>query len=174
GSTKEKIVFVLEKNFSNFAGGHPLAGSEKRGIRNADARIFKNSLCILTPTRKTKKKVLDTLKKFWEKLGARTITLTPQTHDKVLSFTSHLPHLLAFSLMAAVPKKFLLYSGQALKDTRRIAASDPVLWSDIFLSNRDNILSSLKSFKESLSKLEEAIRKNDKNSLMAFLNDYRC
>lgn len=169
GSTKEKIVSVLEKIFPLFVGSHPLAGSEKRSVKNAEAAMFENSLCILTPTNKTRKEVLNKVKKLWASVGAKAVSIPLKTHDRVLSITSHLPHILAFSLISCVPLKFLNLSGQALKDTTRIAASDPLLWSDIIVSNQRNILNSLKSFKFNLSQLERAVRNKDRKKILTFL-----
>ncbi|MDD5775974.1 MAG: prephenate dehydrogenase, partial [Candidatus Omnitrophica bacterium] len=140
GSTKERIVSILEKDFKNYAGSHPLAGSEKRGIINARPGIFKDSLCILTPTDKTSKKALAKIKALWLKTGARLVTLSPEAHDKALSFTSHLPHIAAFSLINSVPLNFLKLSSGGLKDTTRVALSSPKLWQGIFLTNRNDLL----------------------------------
>jgi prephenate dehydrogenase len=169
GSTKEEIVPILGKAFSNYVGSHPLAGSEKRGIANAHAGIFKGSLCILTPTKDTPQRALGRIKILWRKLGARAVLLTPETHDRVLSFVSHLPHSVAFSLMNSIPSGYLKFAAAGLKDTTRIAASDSALWVDILLSNRKNILKSMELFQGSLSKIKSAIKKRDKRQLALIL-----
>lgn len=169
GSTKQQITAKLEKIFPKFVGSHPLAGLEKRGIDYADAGIFKGSLCILTPTKKTNRKALGRVKKLWEELGARVVFLNPSAHDKALSFVSHLPHILAFSLIAAIPAKFLRFAASGLKDTTRIAASDSKLWEDIFLSNRGNMVKAVDSFVEKLFKIRKAVVKKDKKTLAAIL-----
>ena len=169
GSTKKEIVSKLSKLFPNYIGSHPLAGSEKRGIENVEADIFKDSLCILTPVRNTPPKALRKIKNLWERLGARLVFLSPDTHDRVLSFVSHLPHSIAFSLIAAVPDKYLKFAANGLKDTTRIALSDSRLWVDIFLSNRKNMLESIQHFENKLSAVKSAIHKRDEKALIRLL-----
>ncbi len=169
GSTKRRIVSRLEKVFPGYVGSHPLAGSEKRGIFNADSGIFRGTLCILTPTRKTDKAALNKIRKLWASLGARVILLPPDEHDKILSFVSHLPHVAAFSLISIVPGGYLKFAASGLKDTTRVAASDAVLWSDIFLSNPKNISKAISSFRDVLSRIKSAVDRNDRRSLTAIL-----
>jgi prephenate dehydrogenase len=173
GSTKQEIVLALEKIFPNYLGAHPLAGSEKRSIIHAHPDIFKNSLCILTPTKNTKAKTLKKLSILWRRLGAKTVSLSPQEHDKILSFVSHLPHVVAFSLIGAVPGEFMEFSSSGLKDTTRIAASDNELWADVLLSNRKNILESIDLFQRNLSRIKSAINKKDWNRLSTILKKAR-
>jgi len=169
GSTKEDIVQRLSKLTLNFLGCHPLAGSEKKGIKNAKADIFSNSICIITPNTKTKKNTLVKIKLFWQKIGARTIIMSCKQHDQILSFTSHLPHLVAFSLISAIPDKFLTLCSGGLKDTTRIAASDELLWSQVFLSNRNNLLQAVSVFQTKLTALKLALIKKDTKSLCRIL-----
>lgn len=169
GSTKREIVSSLERFFPNYLGSHPLAGSQKRGIKNAHAGIFKNSLCVLTPTKNTSRKAFRNLKLFWKKLGCNVVLLTPDIHDEILSFVSHLPHILAFSLISSIPDKYYKFASSGLKDTTRIAASDSELWQDVFLSNRKNILQAIKILEENLSFLKSAILKKDKKKLALLL-----
>jgi prephenate dehydrogenase len=171
GSTKEEITKSLTKIFPYYVGSHPLAGSEKRGIINAHPDIFKGSLCILTPTKNTSRMALNKLKLFWNKLGARAVLLSPATHDKILSFVSHLPHIVAFSLIGIVPKEFFRFASSGLKDTTRIAASDRELWTDIFLSNRKNTVEAIELFKRHLSRIKSAIKKGDKKILSKILKE---
>lgn len=169
GSTKEEIVGRLEAVLPNYIGSHPLAGSEKRGIINASASIFDGSLCILTPTKKTTFAALKNIGRFWKSLGARIIILTPKDHDKVLSFVSHLPHIVAFSLIKTVPENLLMFSSGGLRDTTRIAASDAILWRDILLSNRKNLLDAIRLFEINLAKIKSAIKNNDSQALEKIL-----
>lgn len=169
GSTKASIVLCLEKTFSNYVGSHPLAGSEKRGMINATANIFQDSLCILTPTRNTNRTALIKLRQLWKQLGARTVLLSPASHDTVLSFVSHLPHVAAFSLIGIIPGKFLRHASASLKDTTRIAGSESELWVDIFLHNRRNILRSIKLLEDSVSDIKKAIQKKDREKLALIL-----
>jgi prephenate dehydrogenase len=130
-STKFNITKKLSGLFRSFVGAHPLAGSEKRGINFARADLFLNSLCILTPVRNTDTAALLKVKKLWSALGCKTVTMSPQNHDRILSFVSHLSHIAAFSLINSIPAGFLKFSTASLKDTTRIASSDPRLWCDI-------------------------------------------
>jgi prephenate dehydrogenase len=168
GSTKEEIVSQLQNLFPNYLGSHPLAGSEKRGILSANPDIFRDSLCILTPTQKTNPKVLKRITKFWEKLGVKVVFLSPAVHDKIISLVSHLPHLVAFSLMGIIPLEYLKFSASGLKDTTRIAASEPELWADIFLSNK-NTLKAIELFQANLSKIKKAIKDKDKKLILEVL-----
>lgn len=171
GSTKQDIVAKLERIFPNFVGGHPLAGSEKRSILNADAQIFKGSLCILTPTKTTKMPALNKISVFWKRMGAKTIFLDPQTHDKILSITSHLPHAVAFALIGIVPAKYFEFSAGGLKDITRIALSDNELWADIFLSNRKNILKGIHLLQSNLSRIKSAIKFQNRHLLSKILKE---
>ncbi len=170
GSTKEIIVSKLIRLIPNFIGCHPLAGSEKRGIVNFNADLFKNSICIITSVNKTNIKALKKIKLLWQKVGARVIMLSPNKHDQALSFTSHLPHAIAFSLIGCVPDSLLNLSSSGLKDTTRIASSDTDIWSQIFLSNRSNLLAAISAFQKKLMNLELALKKKDQGILSKILN----
>lgn len=168
GSTKLEVVNAARKILSkkvDFIGAHPLAGSERRGIDNVEKNLFKGSLCLLTPLKTNKKENVKKVKLFWERLGSKVRVLSPEMHDKVISDTSHLPHLLAFSLIASIPDSSLGYSASGLRDTTRIASSDPQLWTEIFLTNRQAILKSLAVFKKHLSGLSILIRQREKRKL---------
>lgn len=169
GSTKQEIVSKLARIFPKYVGSHPLAGSEKRGLINAHPDIFKDTLCILTPDKNTDPGAKKKIERFWRQLGAKVVNLAPSTHDKILSFTSHLAHILAFSLISTVPKKYLPFASTGLKDTTRIAASDNQLWADIFLSNQKNLLKSIELFQDNLSKIKSAIIKKDYKLLSKIL-----
>lgn len=170
-STKEKIVPFLSKIFPNYVGSHPLAGSEKRGIINAEAGIFKDSLCILTPTKNTTKRALKKAELLWRRLGTKIVFLSPKSHDKILSFTSHLPHTVVFSLINSIPPGYLKAASAGLKDTTRIASSDSGLWADIFLSNRQNMLKAIELFEAELSRLKSAIQRKDRRRLALILKE---
>lgn len=171
GSTKQAIVSKLERIFPQYVGSHPLAGSEKRGVLNADPRLFKDSLCILTATRNTHKAAQEKIKRLWNNLGAKVISVAPDAHDKILSFVSHLPHLVAFSLIGAVPSNYLKFASTGLKDTTRVAASSSEMWSDIFLSNQKNVLKSIGLFQNNLSLIKSAIQRKDKKLLNKILKE---
>lgn len=165
GSTKQEIVARLDRIFPNYLGTHPLAGSERRGIANAKAELFKNSLCLLTPSGNTALFVRKKIEQFWKGLGAKVFFVPADKHDEILAFVSHLPHVAAFSLIGAIPGKFLNYASSGLKDTTRIAASDSEIWVDIFMSNKKNITWAIRLFEERLRAIKQAIKKNDKRLL---------
>jgi prephenate dehydrogenase len=169
GSTKAEIVKTLEKLFPNYVGSHPMAGSEKRGVKSARKNLFKGALCILTPTARTKARALNKISSLWKKIGSATVMMTPDTHDKVLSLVSHIPHVVAFSLIASVPDKYLRFASGGLKDTTRIASSDSELWTQIFLSNRANIATNLSTLQKEISRIKSAINRSDKRELNLLL-----
>ncbi|MDD5044635.1 MAG: prephenate dehydrogenase, partial [Candidatus Omnitrophica bacterium] len=112
-STKAEVLLAanrLANKNKYFLGCHPLAGSEKRGIANAGLGLFKGSLCVLTPGRVANKNAMNKISRLWHKLGAKTIMLDPKKHDEILSFTSHLPHIMAFSLIYTVPSSYLKFA----------------------------------------------------------------
>ncbi|MCU0652351.1 MAG: prephenate dehydrogenase [Candidatus Omnitrophica bacterium] len=169
GSTKEGIVAKLGKLFPNYIGTHPLTGSEKRGIVNAKEDLFKNSSCLLTPTRNTAVFVRKRIEELWVRLGARVFYLSPDKHDEALSFISHLPHIAAFALIGVIPGKFLNFASGGLKDTTRIAASDSELWTDIFLNNQKNLLRAIHEFEGKISLIKQAIKKKNRKLLNKIL-----
>ena len=169
GSTKERIVTKLGALIPNFLGCHPLAGSEKKGIANLEDSIFKGSICIITPTLETNPRTLNKVKLLWRRLGANVVLLSAKKHDQVLAFTSHLPHALAFSLINSIPDQCLLFSSSGLRDTTRISSSDAHLWSEIFLSNRNNLLAALSIFQTKLTVLKLALRSGNKKQLAKIL-----
>jgi prephenate dehydrogenase len=171
GSTKQEIASKLGRVFTRYVGSHPLAGSEKCSIKNANSRLFRDSLCILTPSMNTDAQALDKMRRLWFELGARVTFLPASTHDKILSFVSHLPHAIAFSLIGIVPKRYLRFASTGLKDTTRIAASDSRLWEDIFLSNKKNIIKAIDLFRGNLLRIKKAINKKDRKALSKFLKE---
>ncbi len=173
GSTKKLVVRELENALPNFIGAHPLSGSEKQGVINADADLFCGSVCVLTPTAKTSKAALSKIKRFWIELEARVVYLSPARHDKLISYVSHLPHIIAFSLIQSVPRNSLYLASSGLKDSTRIAASPDALWKDILLTNSENILNALKEFSTSLSHIKSAIMHKDARALEKFLRQAR-
>ncbi|MBL7072784.1 MAG: prephenate dehydrogenase/arogenate dehydrogenase family protein [Candidatus Omnitrophica bacterium] len=160
GSTKKEIVDYAAKfkdKFS-FIGAHPLAGSEKSGVESSSSDLFEDSVCILTPPKDASIENCEKLKNLWESIGAVTHKLSPEEHDKNIAFSSHLPHVAAYALVGSLPDEFaknMVASG--FKDTTRIASSDPELWKDIFMSNKDNVIKAITRFKETLDGLEADI-----------------
>jgi len=174
GSVKGTIVDAAQKNLPNhvfFVGAHPLAGSEKKGAAASNADLFKNSVCILTPMEKTNKGAVDRVKNLWTKVGSSVKTMSPEEHDKILSFISHVPHLAAYSLIGSIPTEYLQYASQGLKDTTRVASSDPQMWSDISLTNTKNVLLSLDKFVKSLAVLRKSIVTKNENHLIEIFKE---
>lgn len=173
GSTKLKITETADKLKINFVGTHPLAGSEKRGMDSSSGDLFDNSTVLITPTKKTSKQALVKIKSFWKKLNANVITISAREHDKILARTSHLPHLVSFCLINSIPKKYFKFAASSLKDTTRIALSDAKIWSDIFLSNRKELLNSLNSFRLQIKKFKQLITLSERKRFIRFLESSR-
>ncbi|MBF0484732.1 MAG: prephenate dehydrogenase/arogenate dehydrogenase family protein [Candidatus Omnitrophica bacterium] len=169
GSTKSDIVDMAEKLLAfpnNFVGSHPLAGSEKRGVENAVPDLFSNVKCIITPVKTTNAQAIEKVKLFWHKMGTEVLTMEPEQHDQVLSYVSHLPHMAAFSLMGAVPEDMLQYAASGLKDTTRVAASSPQMWSDICRSNGKYIIKAIDDMVKELAIIRQGIIDKDEKVLM--------
>ena len=174
GSTKGWIVNSVEgllKRSSgiHFVGSHPMAGSEHTGVEFASDDLFQDSACIVTRTPRTDRKALTKVVGFWKSLGARVKVMSPSGHDRTVSFISHLPHAVAFSLAGAVPPKEMSYAAEGFRDTTRVASSDPELWADIFLTNRKAVLSASRMFKKSYELLLKAISKDDRRATVSIL-----
>ena len=168
GSTKQEIAAA--SHGLHFIGSHPLAGSEQSGMNHSKADLFNDSLCALTPSKTNSlNKSYERLAEFWKSLGAKTIILKPEKHDQILALASHLPHAVVFSLMESIPKEVIPFAAGGLKDTTRIALSNPEIWIDIFLSNKKNILRSVDSFEKSLQRFKKALAKNDRRNLLSLL-----
>lgn len=170
GSVKTAIVEQVEQKLPPgvfFIGGHPIAGTENSGFESSAGGLFKNRPCVLTPTDKTDPHALEKLIKFWQALGAHVVQMDIKTHDMIFAGISHLPHMVAFSLVNAVTdmenfeKQILQYSAGGFRDFTRIAASDPVMWRDIALMNKDHILNAINFFEKSLAQLKHSIAAGD-------------
>lgn len=170
GSTKAAVVEGAEDLIDGefcFVGGHPMAGSEQAGIKGADRYLLENAAYILTPTDKTDPTALAKVRELVEAIGSRVMYLDPREHDLLVAAVSHLPHVVAAALVNAVgriqdhhPQTLLLAAG-GFRDTTRIAASHPVMWRDICLTNREAILETIGHFKKALDEMEEEIRVSD-------------
>ncbi len=153
GSTKQAIVQAIESPGEapvRFVGGHPLAGSEKKGCEHAHADLFVNRWTILTPTECTPGEAVERTVLFWEALGSCVRLLAPQEHDQALALTSHLPHLLAAALAGMLPDGMRELTATGFRDTTRVAAGDPDVWTPIFRHNREAVLDALGLFEERL------------------------
>ena len=156
----------------HFIPAHPVAGTENSGPDAGFAELFVNRWCILTPVEGTDPAAIKTLSAFWSALGANVETMTPDHHDLVLAVTSHLPHLIAYTIVGTADElgdvtdsEVLKFSAGGFRDFTRIAASDPTMWRDVFLHNKDAVLEMLGTFNEDLSKLTRAIRRGDGDAL---------
>ncbi len=149
GSTKTQIVARLERALPKhvaFVGGHPLAGSEARGIEAADAHLYDGAVCILTPTPRTNRAALRCVERFWKPLVGRVIRMSPREHDRTLAATSHLPHVIASCLVRTAPARTLPTAAPSFRNMTRLAKSDPDLWDDIFITNRRFLLREMDRF----------------------------
>jgi len=176
-SSKSKLLEFLESNTKvgeKFVMSHPIAGSEKSGLANYNSLLFKDKLVVLSVVNGDKNnKKLNKVKNFWELLGSKVTILDPEEHDKVFSKTSHLPHVIAFTLMHYLEKelgdKVFKYSGGSLESYTRIASSDPLMWKDVSVSNKEAVLEAIKGFKSSLNHFSKLIESEDEESILNYL-----
>ena len=176
GSTKEssskQVRKILNKN-KIWIPSHPIAGSEITGAEHGDKNLFKNKWCVLIKEKNIKKIHLSRLKSFWKKLGAKVIMMSPKEHDMVFSITSHLPHLIAYNLVKTATdfekeKKYNLikYSAGGLRDFSRIAASNEIMWRDVFFSNQKNIIFAINLFIKNLNLFKNDIKVKNNNKII--------
>ena len=172
-STNKKVIHLIEKNIPNnvsWISSHPIAGTEESGPESGFSQLFKNKWCILTPSRQSNNKDVKLLKKFWKKLGSVVDVMDAKKHDYILAITSHMPHLIAYNIVNTTLKiknkkdrNIVKYSAGGLRDFTRIAASNPIMWRDIFIQNRENTLKMIDKFVVNLKDLKKAIKsKNEK------------
>ena len=176
GSAKKEVnKTIVNLNLKNihWIASHPIAGTELSGPEAGSADLFNNRWCILSADKQMQKEYLEKLKKFWEEIGSKVKFMTFEDHDHVLSLTSHLPHAVAYSIvMTAINNddKFrndvIQYSAGGLRDFTRIAASDPLMWRDIFIDNSENILKVLDSFSKNLDEIKKAIQSKNGDKLV--------
>ncbi len=174
GSVKRQVLFALAAALPGVAiiPAHPVAGTEKSGPDSGFASLFQNRWCILTPPADADPVNVARLSDFWSRLGANVEVMDARHHDMVLAVTSHLPHLIAYSIVGTASdlegvtnSEVIKYSAGGFRDFTRIAASDPVMWRDVFLTNRDAVLEVLQRFNEDLTALQRAIRWGDGDAL---------
>jgi cyclohexadieny/prephenate dehydrogenase len=164
----------------HFIPGHPIAGTEQSGPESGFAELFINRWCILTPLPDSSPEAVDRLAEFWRACGSNVETMTPEHHDLVLAITSHLPHLIAYNIVSTAAdleevtsSEVIKYSAGGFRDFTRIAASDPTMWRDVFLNNREAVLEMLGRFSEDLSALQRAIRWGDGETLFSIFTRSR-
>jgi len=175
GSVKGAVVKDMAPHLpasAHFVPAHPVAGTEHSGPDSGFAELFINRWCILTPPEGTDPDAVERLRAFWAALGAKVETMTPDHHDLVLAITSHLPHLIAYTIVGTADElgqvtssEVMKFSAGGFRDFTRIAASDPTMWRDVFLANKEAVLEMLGTFNEDLSKLTRAIRRGDGEAL---------
>tara|TARA_B110000967_G_C18772758_1_gene503977 strand:+ start:142 stop:1038 length:897 start_codon:yes stop_codon:yes gene_type:complete len=176
GSAKKeinKIINNLNLNDVNWIASHPIAGTEFSGPEAGFAELFEKRWCILSADKNISEKEIQKLEKFWIELGSKVKLMSFEQHDYVLSLTSHLPHAVAYSIVKTAindDEKFkndiIQYSAGGLRDFTRIAASDPLMWRDIFIDNSENILKVLDNYSKNLDEIKTAIKKKDGEKLM--------
>ena len=173
GSVKENIINLIEKNIPesiSWIPSHPIAGTEESGPEAGFSELFQNRWCILTPSKKAKEKDINLLQTFWEKVGSKVDIMNAKQHDYILSITSHIPHLIAYNIVDMTLKvqdkkesDIIKYSAGGLRDFTRIAASNPIMWRDIFIQNKENTSKMIDKFIKNLKDLKRAIKnKNEK------------
>lgn len=177
GSTKASIVAELAQAATGaswprdvrFVGSHPLAGNEKKGPQHASPDLFAGRVVVITPTSGSRQEDVRRLNEFWSALGAKVVEMSADQHDRALAATSHLPHLVAAALAGATPEQYVTLTAGGWQDTTRIAAGDPVLWRQILLANRDNLLAALAQLSTSLEAWRQALEAQDAAELERLL-----
>jgi prephenate dehydrogenase len=174
GSTKDGIVKALEGPLSRgarFVGSHPLAGSENTGVKHARADLFEDRVVIVTPGQTTAEEETSAVIDFWSALSARVVRMTPQRHDEVVAGISHLPHVVACALAEATESAQIPLAASGWRDTTRIAAGDPALWTPILLANRTHVLKGMDEFEKTWAALRSAIDQGDEAVITRLLEE---
>ncbi|WP_159915576.1 prephenate dehydrogenase [Pantoea sp. 18069] len=174
GSTKTDVVQAarsgLRDRIGSFVPAHPITGKEVAGVEHADANLYVGSHVVLTPTERTLTVQLEQARQIWQALGCEVHSMSPEAHDATLATVSHLPHLLAFAMMQSVLSQpdadaTLALAGPGFRDFTRIAASNPQIWRDILLANREQVLAQSRQFRQALENLEELLVQGDGQGL---------
>ena len=184
GSVKEAVIRDLQPHVParvHFVPGHPIAGTEHSGPESGFAELFRDRWCVLTPLPETASEAVADVRRMWEGFGMRVVTMSADHHDKVLAMTSHLPHLIAYTIVGtatnleeSLKSEVIEFSASGFRDFTRIAASDPVMWRDIFLNNREAVLEILQRFSEDLTALQRAIRWGEGDKLQELFTRTRA
>lgn len=180
GSVKQRILEEVEPSLPgglHFVGGHPLAGAEKSGAEAASARLFQGGKCILTPSPDTDPEALEKVASIWRESGMEVVLMDAQRHDRIMGAISHLPHIVASSLVQTMkgspdpPEDLLGYASGGFNDTSRVASSRPEIWRDIYLWNREAVLEAISRFDLSLRRLKRLIEEEDGAGLLKELEE---
>ncbi len=184
GSVKNSVIEQMAPFLPDgvhFVPAHPVAGTEHSGPDAGFAELFQDRWCILTPPPGTDPEAIERMTAFWQALGANVEIMTPQHHDLVLAITSHVPHLIAYNIVGTAAdletvtqSEVMKFAAGGFRDFTRIAASDPVMWRDVFLNNREAVLEMLGRFNEDLASLQKAIRWGDGEALEALFTRTRA
>ena len=174
GSAKQSVIddaeFVFGAGFRNFVPGHPIAGTEQSGVSAAFPELYQNRRVILTPTENTSVDALEKVRAMWQSAGAEVETMSAEHHDLLLAGTSHLPHLLAFGLVDCLNNledvdEIFRFAAGGFRDFTRIASSDPIMWRDICLSNRDEVMVMMRRYRNEMEKIYKALEAGDGEKL---------
>ena len=174
------VKLSVDKIFSKFLNkgfhiipAHPIAGTEKSGPEAGFAELFVRRWCVLTPSSNYDKKSLNKIQKLWINLGSKTLIMKPEKHDKILALTSHMPHLISYSIVSSVlninakeKSKVIKFSAGGFRDFTRIASSDAIMWKDIFLNNKKNLLKTVKEFEKSLNLIKNLVKTGKSKKLL--------
>ena len=184
GSVKQMAIRDLQPHVPrgvHFVPGHPVAGTEHSGPEAGFAELFCDRWCILTPLPETAPEAVNAVARMWERCGMRVVTMSAHHHDKVLAMTSHLPHLIAYTIVGtatdleeSLKSEVIEFSASGFRDFTRIAASDPVMWRDVFLNNREAVLEIVQRFTEDLTALQRAIRWGEGDKLQELFTRTRA
>jgi prephenate dehydrogenase len=179
GSTKGSVVSAAQAVFgdvpSNFIPAHPIAGAERSGVEASTADLYKNRRLIITPLENTDRQAVDKLAEFWRQIGSSVSIMTVEHHDTVLAATSHLPHILAFALVGLLGRKdeqreIFKYAAGGFRDFSRIASSDPTMWLDICLANKQEIIPLIQQFQAELGQIEQMLKHDQAQQLFDTFN----
>ena len=180
GSTKQNIIKLKNKILNKklyWILSHPIAGSEASGPEYGNKNLFLNKWCVIIKEKKQNSKKINLLKKFWKKIGSKVVLMNPVNHDKIFSITSHLPHLIAYNLIKTAQdsqkiqrKNLIQYSAGGLRDFSRIAASNEIMWRDIFFNN-DNIIKAINLFTKNLNSFKKIIQNKNNKKLLSRLSN---
>jgi prephenate dehydrogenase len=172
GSVKESVDREMKKALGNntqWIGSHPMAGGEKTGFSAAHSRLFEGATTILTPVETANPKALQTLKEFWSSLGSTIAVCTPREHDRWVAQISHLTHLTASALVRAVSPESIEVRGPGFRDTTRVAAGSPEMWTEILIQNRDAILESITSLQNEIATIQHHLKHSDPDQVREWL-----
>ena len=180
GSVKKEVIKIIHNiNLKDvfWIPSHPIAGTEESGPKAGYAEMFEDRWCIISPPENCVEEPIKNLKEFWQSIGSKVKVMSAEEHDKILSLTSHLPHAIAYNIVRTViniedklKQEVIQYSAGGLRDFTRIAASNPLMWKDIFLDNSENILKGIDNFAEKLQELKKAISDKNGDKLFQIFN----